>query len=147
MTKFNDDLTIGHKAEDYILSQLKEEFPSIKRFKGYNKDFDLVTVDGYSFEVKFDRISKDTKRVGFEFECNGKPSGIKSTKANEWIHIYYLYDKWVYSRVAIKSLKAFLRNNKEYLQIAEGGDNNASKMALVSVYDFSETFSFTPINL
>ena len=146
MTKFNDDLTTGHCAEEYVLSQLKKEFPTLKQVKVKNKDYDLVDDSGYSFEVKYDILSKDTGNVGFELECYGKPSGLKATKANEWIHIFYVHGKWVYTRVAVGSLKSFLKSNKDYLKVVMGGDNNASKMVLVDAYVLTDIFSFWPIS-
>jgi hypothetical protein len=142
MQTFQEDLKTAQKTEKYVLSLLIKEFPTLKQVKGKSKDYDLVDDNGYGFEVKFDKMSKETKQLGFEFKCYGKPSGIKATKAMEWVHIYYLYDKPVYSRVKVQDLKNFLRVNRDYLAVVSGGDNNASKMVLVSVYDFTDAFPF-----
>lgn len=144
MGNFKKDLEKGHKAEQFVLLQLKKEFPTLKQIKGAFKDYDLES-DGYSFEVKFDQLSEKTKRVGIEFKCSQKNSGIKTTKSSEWIHIYKLYDNWVYSRIKTGDLKAYLRNNNEYLDKSSGGDNNSSEMVLISVYDFADAFGYEPI--
>lgn len=146
MGDFQKDLAVGSKAQDFIISQLKEEHEGLVQVEGNFKDFDLKADDGYTAEVKFDILSQKTKNVGFEYKCYGKKSGVSNTKALEWVHIYYLDGKWVYSRMNTNNLKAFLKSNWESLKKVSGGDNNASKMALVSVYDVADSFGYISIS-
>lgn len=146
MGNFQKDLETGARAQDLIISQLSKEHPGLHQVQGNFKDFDLIADDGYTAEVKFDALSRKTQRVGFEYECSGKKSGIANTKSFEWVHIYKLYNDWVYSKMKTSDLKAFLKSNWNSLEKVCGGDNNSSKMALVSVYDIGDSFEFTRLS-
>lgn len=131
----------GHKAEEFVVKQLSKKHKGLRFVEGKCKEYDLIADDGYTVEVKYDILSKNTGRVGIEFECDSKPSGIETTKAIDWVHIYKLYDNWVYSIIPVANLRAFLRSNKDFLTTASGGDCSA-KMYLISVHDFADHFSF-----
>ena len=146
MRNFQSDLKKGQKVESIILEKLKKDHAGIKRVLGKKKEYDLIADDGYTAEVKFDELSEKTGNVGIEFECYGHPSGIEVTTAYEWIHIYKLYNNWVWSKIKTSELKAFIRNNKDYLHTGKGGDYDASLMHLVSVYDFADSFGFSVIS-
>jgi hypothetical protein len=145
MGNFQKDLETGARAQDFVIKQLEKEHKGIHQVPGYFKDYDLIADDGYTAEVKFDVLSRETHRTGFEYECYGKKSGVACTKAREWIHIYKLYNDWVYSKIPVGDLKAFLKSNWKELKTVPGGDNNASKMALVSVYDVADSFGYISI--
>lgn len=145
MGNFKKDLNTGERAQNYIISQLKDLHKGLKQVEGSFKDYDLVASDGYTAEVKFDRLSEKTNRVGIEYECFGKKSGISVTKAYEWVHVYKLYNQWVYSVIPVTELKAYIKNNWGYLKKASGGDEGTSKMVLIPVQDFAEAFGFYPI--
>lgn len=146
MGNFQDDLQQAHKFEELTVKLFKHEHPNLHRKKGYEKGFDLIADDGYKAEVKHDKLSEKTNRVGIEFECYNKPSGIETTTAQEWIHYFTLNGKLVVSKIKVSDLKGFINSNKEYLGIGVGGDNNASKMYLVNVYDFADSFGFSVIS-
>ena len=57
---FEEDLQLGQKAEEYILAMLRKEFPTIKRVKGYQPDYDFIDDDGYTIELKLDIRSKSS---------------------------------------------------------------------------------------
>ena len=145
MDNFQKDLKTGGRAEEFIISQFEKQHKGLRQGFGNIKGYDLIADDGYTAEVKYDRLSAKTQKIGFEYECYGKESGIAKTKAVEWIHIFKLYDQWVYCAIPTPSLKSFLKSNWEFLQKAQGGDNNASKMVIVSVYDFADAFSYFPM--
>lgn len=142
---FKDDVRIGEKAQSYIIKQLELEFPGIHSMHGNFSNYDLISDSGFTVEVKFDIKSKLTNNVGIEYEYQNNPSGLAKTKAMEWIHIYYLIDKWVYSRIKTHDLKAYIKNNWKYLKKLKGGDNNSSKMVIISTQDFADSFNYLPI--
>jgi len=143
---FEEDLQLGQKAEEYILAMLKKEFPTIKRVNGYQPDYDFIDDDGYTIELKLDIRSKSSGNVGIEYKYKNKPSAISTSKAVEWIVIYYLPPyKWVYSRMKTNELKAFLKGNNKYLRKTNGGDSNMSRLILIPIVTFSEEFGFTPL--
>ena len=145
MRNFKSDLQLGEKAQDYIIKAKSKEHKGLKQVEGNFKEYDLIAEDGYTAEVKFDILSRETQKVGIEYECNNQKSGIARTKAYEWIHFYKLYNDWVYSTVNTSSLKSFLKSNWNSLDKVNGGDSNTSKMVLVSVYDFADTFGFEKV--
>jgi hypothetical protein len=63
------------------------------QFIQYNtdKDYDIMMYNKQKevklIEVKSDNKSFYTPNVVFEYESYGKPSGIKATKADYWVHI------------------------------------------------------------
>lgn len=145
MRNFKSDLELGQKAQDYIIKTLSSQHKGLKQVEGNFKEYDLVADDGYTAEVKFDILSRQTQKVGIEYECNNSKSGIAKTKAYEWIHFFKLYNDWVYSTIKTDSLKSFLKSNWNSLDKVNGGDNSTSKMVLVSVYDFADTFGFQKV--
>ena len=145
MGDFNSDLTTGQKAQNYIINQLGDLHKGLRQVEGSFKDYDLVADDGYTAEIKYDILSRKTNKVGIEYECFGKKSGIATTKAYEWIHFYKLYNQWVYTVVPTIDLKAYIKNNWEYLKKASGGDKGTSKMVLIPVQDLAEAFGFCPV--
>jgi hypothetical protein len=139
---FKRDLQLGEKAEEYLVDKLKKEFPTLKQLKKNFSEYDLMDDNGYTIEVKFDRKSKSTGNTAIECEYKGNPSGINCTKAMEWIQIYYLNNQWVYSRIKTYDLRAFVKSNGDYLTTIDGGDNKLSKMILIPVEDFADTFNY-----
>lgn len=145
MGEFTKDLKVGQYAQDYIIKELSEELSGLKSEQGNFSNYDLVSDDGYTIEVKFDIKSKLTDNIAIEYKYNGKPSGIAKTRAIEWIYIYFCNNQWVYSRIKTFDLKQFLRNNWTSLQKLRGGDNNSSKIVLVNIGDFTDAFNFLSI--
>jgi hypothetical protein len=146
MGDFKSDLKDGEKAQDYILKQIRKEYPNAKIIPNKCSDFDIADLStGYSAEVKYDIKSKDTSNVGIEFACRGKYSGISKTKATEWIHIYKLADKWVYSRIKTRELKAFIKTNNSELPRVYAGDDYKSVLILIPKEVFADTFNYREI--
>lgn len=146
MGSFSEDLKIGIKAQDFLIKELEGELPGLKSMQGNFSNYDLVSNSGYTIEVKFDIKSKLTNNIAIEYEFNNNPSGLASTKAIEWVHIYYLKDKWVYSRIKTDNLKAFIRNNWKELRKLKGGDRNNSKLILIKTEDFVNNFPYKEIS-
>ena len=131
---FEEDLKTGHKAEEYILNELKGFDPTVKRVEGYEKRFDIVG-DEATYEVKYDITSKETGNVAIEYMCNGKPSGISTTKADYWVYVYYL-DDWVWQMMYVEEFKLDLKLGD--FKRTNGGDNNASKLLIIPINAFAK---------
>jgi hypothetical protein len=138
---FDSDLNTGLKAERAVIKKLQKEMPTLKQDQ-VGSDYDLIDDNGYTIEVKFDRLSEKTPNVGVEYLYKGKDSGISATKADEWVHIFNLDGEWVFARIPVSQLKAFIRNNWQYLRKVDGGDDLLAKMVLIDKEDFANTFSY-----
>lgn len=144
-TSFNEDLNIGHKAEEYVLSELRKEFPNLKRILGMSLHCDLKDEQGYMVEVKYDIRGRDTGNVAIEYKHRGKLSGISISRAMEWVVIYHLEGNgWVYSRIKTEDLRSFIRNNWQYLKKYKGSGDK-SELVLIKSTLFAETFSYNNI--
>jgi len=143
---FEKDLLHGQAAEDYMLPILKKEFSTIKRVEGYNPDYDFIDDEGYTIELKLDERSKGTGNIGIEYMHRNKPSAISTSKAQEWIIIFFFPGaNWVYSRMKTNELRAYLKSNNKYLRKTHGGDSDKSSLILVPVSDFTDRFDFRPL--
>ena len=143
--KFKRDLERGHRAEDKAVELLKSEYPSIRAIYKSNdqvfKSYDLIDDTGYTFEVKGEIKSKETGNIVIEWECRGKPSGITSTKADEWFHMYYLEGNWVYTRCSVTDLRYYIAWKQP--KSIRGGDENESQMYLIEARKFSKDLGST----
>ena len=84
--KFLKDVCIGEKYELKALKHLV--YDSYEQSKGKFSDWDLkLKHDGKetTYEVKADFMSYKSGKVAIEYECNKKPSGIYSSKADFYI--------------------------------------------------------------
>ena len=144
-TSFNEDLNIGHRAEEYVLSELKKEFPNLKRVYGMSLHCDLKDDSGYTVEVKYDTRSRSTENVAIEYRHRGKLSGISISRAMEWVIIYFLKGTgWVYTRVKTNDLRAFLKNNQQYFQKYKGSGDK-SDLILVNTTLLATHLSYKKI--
>ena len=90
MGKFKDDLNIGQKYEEIILKRAKNNFPLAYIQKGKFKYWDIYIPEvNIALEVKYDLRNQTSGNIAIECECNDKPSGITTTKADFWV----LFDK------------------------------------------------------
>tara|TARA_Y100001973_G_C5202920_1_gene339169 strand:+ start:131 stop:682 length:552 start_codon:yes stop_codon:yes gene_type:complete len=90
MGKFKDDLNIGQKYEEIILKRAKKTYPLAYIQKGKFKYWDIYIPEvNIALEVKYDERNQTSGNILIEFECNDKPSGITTSKADFWI----LFDK------------------------------------------------------
>lgn len=145
MDNFKRSLELGGRAQKYIIKHHSKDHKGLRQVEGNFKDYDVIADDGYTAEIKYDILSEKTGNVGFEYHCFGKPSGIATTKALDWIHFYRLNGKLVYSIVRVNDLKSFLRSNWKSLDKKKGGDYNCSKMVVVPALDFADHFSYLPV--
>jgi len=93
----------------------------------------LLSGKAGAVEVKRDTIVSDSGNIAVEFECRGRPSGIRVTKAMWWA--YLLSGENYQDEVAIMVLTERLRAICEWLikrgEWIPGGDDNQSKMVLL----------------
>ena len=123
MTKFEKDLQNGKEYEKKALLHIQKKYPKAHIIDGYCLDWDIYIPElEIGVEVKSDAQYQATGNFYVEYFCNGKPSGISTTKAK----IYYIYlDK----RYIIKTedLKDKCRKYLNTDRDKKGGDNMASR--------------------
>ena len=125
---FDKDLNTGEEEEKYILNILQELDISSFMSEGNFSDWDInMPIKRKTIEIKSDEASDTTGNLAFEIYFKGKPSGLNKTKADLWISTdsNYLYI------FKTKELIKFLKDNKEFVQEKNGGDNNWSKILLI----------------
>ena len=114
-----------HVKEDMLFGKLGEEFTE-ELFEGNTK-----------IEVKTERdIWKTTGNIVIEIRCNGKPSGISTTKSSVWMHYLSLNGVIMGGFVfKVDQLKAKIKSLKKSgdLKMVMGGDNNLSQMVLLPI--------------
>ena len=140
---FQRDLEMGERAERFVIEQLKKEMPTLKKIEGYNPDYDLIDDSGFTIEVKLDRKSQETKNVGIEYMHGGKLTAISTSKAMEWVVIYF-NNEWRYIRTSTDQLRNFLRSNWEYLPKIKG-EGDMSSLVLISIEDLEKHFTYNII--
>lgn len=138
---------LGEKAQKKAVKWLNAEFPTMKSVKGKVSGYDLIDDNGYKFEVKFDMLSKKTNNIAIEIRSNGFVSGLSVTTSDEWLHIFFYKNKWVYFRCKVLDLKRFVKSNFQYLQTTRGGYNNLSEMVLVPKEWVAENFGTHNIDI
>lgn len=110
--KFDLDLEYGQVREDKIADMLQDK----------------------KIEVKSERdIWQTTGNIAIEYECYGKPSGIKATESDYWFHNLCIGDNIFCSLVFDTKVLKKLVDKLDTFRTVSGGDNNASKMYLVNL--------------
>lgn len=128
--KFSADLEIGHKLEYFLAWVLEKKYEEVLISQGRFKFFDIhIPATGRKIECKFDKKSKVTPNIAVEYECFGKPSGISSTQAHDWVILLWdeTQQKWVFAIVEVEHLKKLCEGKRS----VSGGDYYASRMYLV----------------
>ena len=90
-------------------------------------------LNDYKVEVKRDRQTKQTGNVYIEYQSRGKPSGIKTTKADKWAYILQDGCILIVDTELLKKALRYLIKAKLCVKDMPGGDNNTSLGVLVSV--------------
>ena len=112
------DLKIGHSGENFVIRNTMKKHPECNYKKNNNGDYDIeITLpDGRIclIEVKNDLQADKTGNAAIEFSSRGKPSGIKTTKADIWVHIIgnKSYSFWVEDL----KRKLLIENNYDYIR-------------------------------
>ncbi len=129
MNTFEEDLEVGHNAEQKVLKLLQTQYPSAFVIDVYCKEFDIFvpeTAKGY--EVKQDFKSKYTGNFVVEIFMHGKPSGLMTSKAHAWIFVtpsQYVFVK----RERIKD--CIIENNLQFVNFVGNGDTESKNAYLI----------------
>ncbi len=129
------DLELGQSYEDEAIRLLGGSGRTIKKApkdKAFS-DWDFC-LDDESFEVKADRLAHRTGNLVIEHTCNGRPSGIRSTKAEWWC--YFVLNPsggYRYYKIPSSVIRKACVGAREWHT-----DNGRTKFYLVPVSQFSD---------
>tara|TARA_B100002019_G_scaffold221825_1_gene194693 strand:+ start:246 stop:650 length:405 start_codon:yes stop_codon:yes gene_type:complete len=127
--KFKNDLKNGKEYEKKALLHIQQKYPKAYIIDGYCLDWDIYIPElKIGVEVKSDAQYKLTGNFYVEYSCNGKPSGIATTKAD----IYYVYLDKLYI-IKTKDLKDKCRKYINTNRDKKGGDYMASKGIILPI--------------
>lgn len=137
--KFNKDLNRGENGEKVIGDYFKSKGWGIKYNPNKDGDYDLMIKKGdriISLEIKTDKyyLKRKTNNMVFEVSCNGKPSGINSTKAD--YYIYYFPAEKLFYLASINTIRDVIM----FCRTTMGGDKNLSKLYLVDRTEWAHKF-------
>lgn len=129
MGKFEKDLETGKKFEQQALELIQKKYPKAYIVDGYFLEWDIFVPEiNIGVEVKSDAQYQKTGNFYVEYFCNGKPSGISTTKAE----IYYIYLDKLYI-LKTEDLKDKCRKYINTSRDKKGGDNMASKGIILPI--------------
>ena len=123
---------MGNKpAPDFDLDLKFGEFHEQLLFQSLSKTGN-VTV-----EVKTDRLAVQTGNLAVEFRYRGRPSGIQTTKADEYFFVIVEQDGSIRYRLNIPTAKLKKIAYRRYLNglTTTGGQYNATEMILIPIID------------
>ena len=110
--KFDLDLTYGEIREEKIAAMLTDK----------------------KVEVKSERdIWQNTGNICIEYECWGKPSGIRATESDYWFHNLCIGDDEYCTLVFKTTTLKKIVDKLDTFKTVSGGDGNASIMFLVNL--------------
>jgi len=117
---FSHDLEFGNMGEHTIARILELDYAKAE----------VKTERG---EYDNDKSWVNTGNVAIEIECSEKPSGLKHTQADYWIHNFAINGIVMNTFIApVPVLKELINSIPEAERpVINGGDNNAAKMVLV----------------
>ncbi|HEX8517557.1 MAG TPA: hypothetical protein VF868_15275 [Bacteroidia bacterium] len=147
MNKFQHDLKLGQAGEDRIAALLCKNYNltlSGKSTYGTLKDYDMKFTTqknrSITVEAKTDVYKDDTGNMMIEIKCNGKDSGIRTTKADLWVYYYknLKHDNvWITSTDKLRKLIASLPT---WLNPTSSGDNNGALCFKIPRNEYREWF-------
>ena len=142
---FAEDFPIAEKTEaqvaDFLVNEIGMEF-----IEGCNDNrYDLVmkTPNGkrITVEVKEDFTCKETGNVGVEYECRGKNSGIRVSKADFYLYKVHRPDGKIQLLVQkTDKLKDMIRKRSFHRKVVGGDVGSNSKNYLFELGVFQEGF-------
>jgi hypothetical protein len=83
---FREDLAFGKKYEMELLKYVEHD--AYEQSVGKFSDWDMKLYNGTdetTYEVKADRLSYNTGNIAIEYKCRGKDSGIRTSKADNYV--------------------------------------------------------------
>lgn len=121
----------GKPAPDFDLDLKFGEFHEQLLFQSLSKTGN-VTV-----EVKTDRLAVKTGNLAIEFRYRGRPSGIQTTKSDEYFFVIVEQDGSIRYRLNIPTAKLKKIAYRRYLNglTTTGGQYNATEMILIPIID------------
>ena len=121
----------GKPAPDFDLDLKFGEFHEQLLFQSLSKTGN-VTV-----EVKTDRLAVKTGNLAVEFRYRGRPSGIQTTKSDEYFFVIVEQDGSIRYRLNIPTAKLKKIAYRRYLNglTTTGGQYNATEMILIPIID------------
>ena len=142
--KFYTDLDKGEAGEDVIAKYFNNRGWRTKSNPNKNSDYDIILLKNNKIirlEVKTDEYYKKlrTNNMVFEVSCNGKPSGLNSSKAHYYVY-YFPEEKMAYI-ASISKIKSIIGQCITVM----GGDKKASKLYLVDRTIWGEHFKIINI--
>jgi hypothetical protein len=119
----------GKPAPDFDLDLKFGEFHEQLLFQSLSKTGN-VTV-----EVKTDRLTVKTGNLAVEFRYRGRPSGIQTTKADEYFFVVVGDDGLIRYRFNIPTARLKKIAHRRYKDgfTIRGGQNNQSEMVLIPI--------------
>ena len=128
----------GKPAPDFDLDLKFGEFHEQLLFQSLSKTGN-VTV-----EVKTDRLAVQTGNLAIEFRYRGRPSGIQTTKSDEYFFVIVEEDGSIRYRFNIPTARlkkiAHSRYKSGYTTI--GGQNNQSEMVLIPIVSLLNEYCY-----
>lgn len=126
---FARDLERGKVIENNIVSALKARFPATTMIDGKFKPYDAFIPElSKTLEIKMDKVSLNTGRILIELEMFGKPSGLLSTTADDWV--IYTGEQYLWIK-PMKIFECILLNNLKTEKIVGSGDSNAKTVCFI----------------
>jgi hypothetical protein len=148
--QFKKDMNDGEKGERLLIKYLTTNYgmkfigkSPPEEFKFWDLKFNTKDDTEVTYEVKTDvYVAKgktlpngyvvkgfDTGNIFIEFETRGKESGIKVTKADWWVYIfYYLGEIWF---IKVSDLKQLIEDNNFEIKDNNVGDHNSETKGIV----------------
>ena len=126
---FVRDLQRGKEIEGNIVNALKARFPATTLIDGKFKEYDAFIPElSKKLEIKMDEVSLRTGRILIELEMFGKPSGLLSTTADDWV--IYTGKQYLWIKPA-KIFECILLNNLKTETIVGNGDSTPKTVCFI----------------
>ena len=128
---FFKDLKLGEYYEKKLLDYIPYE--TYEKIDGCFKYYDLIIYkkngQKTTYEVKSDRLMKNTGNICIEYKYKNNLSGISTTTAKYWA-IFEIKDNFdTLYKIPTKIIREFIRD-KRYTRDCKGGDFKASDLYL-----------------
>ena len=160
---FKLDIEDGERGEKIIVNELKSFGYTFVSFNKDNK-YDALLLNKKNEEVKFEiktdvwcipekeihtpfgivKESRDSGNLFIEFECRGKDSGIKVTKAKYFVTYFpYLQEAWF---ILTNKLKKLINDNELPTTTDAGDEKSGTKGYLINRELYKEHFKILNVN-
>lgn len=126
--QFHEALRMGKRVEEQVLYCIQKKYPSatiIDKYKGYDI---WIPETNFGIEVKCDTMSNETGNFVIEFEFNGKPSAILTTKAKYWV--FYDDHKFIWI-TPTQIINCIFQSKQTFATFVGNGDKVPKKAFLI----------------